>query len=76
MAIAALILLLLIGYLTMFFRCISYATPNGRFIVNDELGRLSKEAVVICCKVLSRNLRGRTEENRKKLGQDSHPRPK
>jgi hypothetical protein len=35
--------------------------------VNNELGRLEKEAVAIQFKLLSRHLSGQTEENHKKL---------
>jgi hypothetical protein len=36
---------------------------NKRLMVNNELERLWKEVVVVCCKVLSQNLRGVTEDN-------------
>jgi hypothetical protein len=39
--------------------------------VNDELGRIWKEAVHGLIKILSQNLPGGTEENCKNLGEDS-----
>jgi hypothetical protein len=39
--------------------------------VNNKLDRMWKEAVVVQCKVLSRGLSGRTEENRDILSQDN-----
>jgi hypothetical protein len=40
-----------------------YIALNGRMITNDELGRISKEAIVVYFKVLSHQLPGRTEWN-------------
>jgi hypothetical protein len=39
-------------------------------IVNDELGRMWKEAFMACFNILSQNLTGGTEENHRNLSQD------
>jgi hypothetical protein len=45
----------------MLFQLTGYIASNGRLIVNGELKKKQKEAVMACFKVLSQHLTGRNE---------------
>jgi hypothetical protein len=47
----------------LLFICVDYITPNEVMTVNDELGRMWKEAGVFCLKIVFQNLPELAEEN-------------